>query len=107
MKPKIDGTTFGSIMISGKEYEHDVLIRLDGKVKKRKKKLSKSIYGTSHIVSPDEAKHVFEKGAKHLIVGTGQSGALGLSDDAAAYFEKHDCSVRLLPTPKAVAAWNS
>ena len=48
MKPTIDGTEFGSITISGELYEHDVLIRLSGKVKKRKKKLSKAVYGTSH-----------------------------------------------------------
>lgn len=33
-----------------------MLIRLDGKVKKRKKKLSKAVYGTSHLVSLEEAK---------------------------------------------------
>jgi hypothetical protein len=51
MKPNIDSTTFGSITIEGTDFEHDVIIRLDGEVKKRKKKLSKAMYGTSHIVS--------------------------------------------------------
>jgi hypothetical protein len=37
MKPEIDGTTFGSITVGGKTFQHDVLIRLDGAVKKRKK----------------------------------------------------------------------
>ena len=63
MKRKIDQTTFGSITIAGEVSEHDVIIRLNGKVKKRKKKLSKAIYGTSHIISLDEAKFVYEKGA--------------------------------------------
>jgi hypothetical protein len=61
MKPKIEQTTFGSITIEGEVYEHDVIIRLNGEVKKRKKKLSKSIYGTSHIVSTEEAKYIYEK----------------------------------------------
>jgi hypothetical protein len=52
-----------------------VLIRLSGKVKKRKKKLSKQVYGTSHTLSVAEAEHVYEKGCKKLIVGTGQYGA--------------------------------
>ncbi len=38
---KIDGTAFGSITIGGKTYEHDVVVRLDDGVVKRKKKLSK------------------------------------------------------------------
>jgi hypothetical protein len=43
---KIDDTEFGSITIAGKTYEHDVVIRLSDNVVKRKKKLSKRLYGT-------------------------------------------------------------
>ena len=53
MKPTIDRTMYGSITIKGRRYERDVLIRLDGGVKKRKKKLSKAVYGTSHTISLD------------------------------------------------------
>lgn len=107
MQPHIDGTVFGSITISGELYVHDVVIRLSGEVKKRKKKLSKAKYGTSHKVSLEEAQHIFDAGAKRLIVGSGQSGCLGLSDEAAAYFNQIGCPVELLPTPQAVSAWNA
>ena len=40
-----------------------MVVRLSGEVVKRKKKLSKKYYGTSHILSKDEAKFVFEKGS--------------------------------------------
>ncbi len=62
MKPKIDKTKFGSITVSGKKYEHDILIRLNGEVEKRKKNLSKEIFGTSHIISMAEAEYVYEEG---------------------------------------------
>ena len=62
---EIENTTFGSITVDGKTYEHDVLIRLSGEVVKRKKKLSKKYYGTSHVLSKDEAKFVFERGCEH------------------------------------------
>lgn len=107
VKPKIDDTTFGSITISGEVVEHDVLIRQDGRVKKRKKKLSKARYGTSHKVSVEEAEHIYEEGAKRLIVGTGHNGMLELSEEAAEYFREKECSVELLPTPRAVKAWNA
>jgi hypothetical protein len=107
MKPRIDATQFGSITIAGEVYEHDVVIRLDGAVKKRKKKLSKAVYGTSHRMSLEEARSVFEPGAERLIVGTGQAGALGLSDEAAEYFRKKGCAVDMHPTPRAVTAWNA
>jgi hypothetical protein len=48
MRPRIDRTEFGSITIEGEVVEYDVIVRLNGKVKKRKKKLSKAVYGTSH-----------------------------------------------------------
>ena len=106
MKPMIDDTAFGSITIAHEEYDHDVIIRLNGEVKKRKKKLSKALYGTSHIVSLTEAHYVYETGAQRLIVGSGQGGNVTLSDEAANYFKQVQCEVQLLPTPTAIRVWN-
>jgi len=103
---KIDGARFGSITIDGETYSHDVLIRLDGTVKKRKKKLSKAVYGTSHRISLEEAQHVYQEGAERLIVGTGHTGRVRLSDEAAAYLERVGCRVELLRIPRAIRAWN-
>jgi hypothetical protein len=106
MKPKIDKTKFGWILIEETPFKHDVIIRLSGRVKKRKKKLSKAIYGTSHTISLDEAKHIYEDGAERLIIGTGQYGLVELSDEAADYFERQGCGIALYPTPQAIQAWN-
>jgi hypothetical protein len=106
MKPKIDETSFGSITIEGKAFEYDVLVRLNGEIEKRKKKLSKAIYGTSHVLSLEEAKYVYEKGTKRLIIGSGQDGNVELSKEAAGYFEHKHCQVDLIPTPKAIGIWN-
>ena len=85
---KIEETEFGSITIAGRIYEHDVVVRLWDKVVKRKKKLSKRLYGTSHTVSEDEARLVFKKGCKELIFGAGQYGNAALSPEAAAFLKK-------------------
>jgi len=106
MKPTINSTRFGSITVEGETYENDIFIRLDGQVKKRKKKLSKAIYGTSHVISLDEARYIFEKGAERLIIGTGQTGMVKLSNEAADYFKKNKCQVQMLPTPEAIRIWN-
>lgn len=106
MKPWIDGTVFGAITIEGQKYERDVIIRLGGKVKKRKKKLSKAVYGTSHVISLAEAKHVRQKGAERLIIGAGQFGLVELSDEASDYFARKGCQVDLMPTKQASNAWN-
>jgi len=106
MEPAIQSTEFGSITVAGEVYDHDIVIRLSGKVKKRKKQLSKEQSGTSHVVSLDEAKHILDEGAERLIVGTGQYGALKLSEEAERHFKDNGCSVELHATPEAVHAWN-
>ena len=106
MKPLIDKTQFGSITINGKTFNHDVVIRKDGEVEKRQKKLSNAVYGTSHTISLEEAKYIYEKGATELIIGTGQYGIVELSDKAVQYFKKKKCEVKLSPTPEAIQQWN-
>ncbi len=103
---KIDGTEFGSITIDGETYPHDVLIRLSGEIKKRRKKLSKRHYGTSHIMSLEEAEFIYEKGCHLLIVGTGQNDSLRLSPEAAEFFAGTGCTVLTEPTPRAIAVFN-
>ena len=103
---RMDRTAFGEITIDGKVYQHDVIIRLSGEIVKRKKKLSKQQYGTSHVVSKDEAKFVFEKGCRQLILGSGQYDNMRLSREAEAYFAKKNCQVVIQPTPRAIRAFN-
>ncbi len=102
----IDRTSFGDITIDGQTYDHDVLIRLDGSIEKRKKKLSKKQYGTSHVVSLGEAEHVYEDGARLLVVGSGQTGCVELSAEAAEFFADRGVKVIVEPTPKAIKTWN-
>src|SRR6476660_24932 len=85
---EIENTAFGTITMDGKTYEHDVVVRLSGEVVKRKKKLSKKYYGTSHILSKDEAKFVFEKGCEQLIVGSGQIGNVRIAGSRNLFREK-------------------
>jgi len=106
MKPKINSTSFGSITVKRKTFENDILIRLDGQVEKRRKKLSKKLYGTSHKISLAEAKYIYEKGAEKLIIGTGQTGYVELSKKAQKFFKEKDLKTKLLPTPKAIKLWN-
>jgi hypothetical protein len=93
MKPRIDATDFGSITVEGMVFDHDVVISPDGEVSKRKKKLSKAVYGTSHTISLEEARYVYSQaaGADRLIVGAGQYGTVRLSPEAADFFTRKAC----------------
>ena len=75
MHPTIDGTQFGSISVDGGVFDHDIVIRLSGKVKKRKKKLSKQKFGTSHAVSLEGAESIFDwhRGSLHSPLQSSQA----------------------------------
>lgn len=107
MKPEIESCAFGSIVIDGVQYKHDVTIGLDSSIRKRKKKLSKQKYGTSHIISVEEAQAVYEPGAQKLIIGSGMFGRVRLSEEAEAFFKEKRCPVEINPTGKAADEWNS
>jgi len=106
MEPHIGKTKFGSITIGEEKFDHDVIIRLDGSVEKRRKKLSKEIYGTSHTISLEEARFVYEDGAERLIIGGGHLGSVSLSEEAARYFKSKGCVVEIRPVSEAIQAWN-
>ncbi len=106
MKPILTGTGFGWVNVDDQRISHDILIRLDGQVTKRKKKLSKEVYGTSHTISLAEAEYIFEDGAEFLIIGAGRFGKVRLSPEAADYFQEKSCRVDIFTTPKAVKTWN-
>jgi hypothetical protein len=106
MRPITQATSFGSITIDGTTFQHDVLIHLDGTIEKRKKKLSKRLYGTSHTISLDEAEYIFEEGVNAVLIGTGQYDQVRLSSEAEAYFAVKGVKVLMLATPMAVSRWN-
>ncbi len=106
MKPVLSDSGFGSITVDGREIGHDIIIRLSGEISKRRKDLSKAIFGTSHIISGEEAEYVYQDGASGLIIGAGQEGMVRLSEEATDYFTKRKCTVELCPTPKAIEKWN-
>src|SRR5712675_887723 len=64
------------------------------------------LYGTSHVLSKDEAKFLFEKGCDQVVIGSGQMGNVHLSPEAEAYFERKGCEVVLKPTPGAIQMFN-
>ena len=106
MKTKTEVTSFGSITIDGQKFDHDIIIRLDGTIKKRKKKLSKKFYGTSHKISREEAEFIYEDGAKTPIIGTGQYDRVHLSEEAQEYFDGHGLKLVAVATPEAISLWN-
>lgn len=66
-------TSFGSIKIDGKNYDHDVVI-FSGGIERREKSISKRKHGTRHKFTKEEMKNYIQGKSdqiKLLVVGTG------------------------------------
>ncbi|MDD1717399.1 MAG: hypothetical protein LUQ45_04025 [Methanoregulaceae archaeon] len=92
-------TEFGWIEIGGTRFDHDIVIHTDGKVSKRKKKLSKPYageYGHTPLAAEELA---FLENERPVVVyiGTGQEGGLPLTPDAIALLEAYAPVVKQTP----------
>ena len=54
-----------------------------------------------------DAERLLAEGADQLIIGTGQSGVLRLSEEAQTFFDRQGCEVTLAPTPEAIEQFNA
>ncbi len=106
MQPHIDAVRFGTVVVGGASYRHDIVISPEGQVERRQKELSKQLYGTSHTISAAEAQATWRPGVSTLIVGAGFLGRVRLSPEAAAFLAEQQCQVVIQPVRKAARLWN-
>ncbi len=104
--PEIGWAGFGEVTVSRKTYTADFYIGVNGKVKNRDKTLARQLYGSSHTVGPKELEKVCKGGPAVLFIGSGKPGRLELNEDARRYLSQRSIRCELLPTPKAVEAYN-
>ena len=96
-KMKIDGTSFGSIIIDGEQISHDIWIFNDESIERRNR---------NHHFSLDELKILLRGSPKIIVVGTGQSGVVKTDPEAKAYAEEQMIEIICLPTPEAIKRYN-
>lgn len=90
---------FGCVEIEGKEYANDVLIER-GKVRKRKKALSKPFRGSLGHTPLSMAEDI-PWGGQQLIIGTGVDGALPILPEVQDEAARRGINLIALPTAKA------
>lgn len=94
----INSYHFGSIVIDGKEYSHDVIV-CGSKVKSWWR-------NTSHEVTMNDLEPILEEKPKLVIFGTGASGVCEVFPETVEYLEKQDIKVLVFQTPEAVKEFN-
>ena len=100
---KIDSFSFGSIVIEGKKYGHDVLLFPDGMVRERKGGLWK--FG-SHTIRKEEIEELVKANPEVIIVGTGTNGRAKLAPDADSLVQETKVDRAILPSQEAVEKLN-
>jgi len=103
---EIRAARFAELGVGSATFDRDVYVRVDGKVKKRKKALAKEEYGSSHVVGPKELAKVCRGGPEVLFVGRGHSNQLELAEEAQRFLAQRAIECRALSTPEAAQAYN-
>jgi hypothetical protein len=94
--------SFGSIEVDGTTFDHDIVIDGD-RIRKRRKGPSKALraaYGHTPLSAAEEIPW----GCRRLIVGSGASGALPITDELLEEATRRGVEVVILPTREAIEA---
>ncbi|MGP3667268.1 MAG: Mth938-like domain-containing protein [Candidatus Bathyarchaeota archaeon] len=100
---KIDNLSFGSIVIDGKKYKHDVIIYPNGVVKRRKGGFL--LFGR-HTIKIDGIEELYNSNPEILIVGTGTSGKAKLSEESSNFLKNKGLEVFTASSYEAVKKFN-
>lgn len=97
-------TVFGSVTVDGQKYS-DVLV-VSGKIESREREKLEEIFGTSHMVAPAEISKLTSGKPDIVLIGSGQSGVLKVSDIVKNQIEKAGSKLLVLETPEAIYKYN-
>ena len=93
------------VSCNGKKFKRDFYITVNGKAKPQKPALAAAENGKIEISREDIIKACIG-GPEILFIGTGSCKDAQLSRQAARYLAQRKIDVKILTTPKAVAAYN-
>jgi hypothetical protein len=96
---RFDEFSFGSIMIDGATYEHDVVID-QGAVRKRRKKQSKK-YRERFGHTPVSVDEKLPWKCQRLVIGTG-TGALPVMEEVKQEAKRRKVDLVIVPTVEAI-----
>lgn len=100
----IEYPAFGTIVIDGERYDHDVVIA-NGDVRPRDKGPSKSLKGR-HGHTPLSANEDIPWSTSKLVIGSGYSGRLPVLSEVEDEAKKHHVELEVMPTAAAVRLLN-
>ena len=98
MAHKVDGYSFGEIVIDGKPYHHDVIIYQE--------KILDWWRSESHRVSVNDADKIIQLKPKTIIFGLGESGCMVIPQETQEYLKQQQVELISLRTGEAYQKYN-
>mgnify|MGYP005849800281 FL=1 len=95
----INGYKFGSIIIDGKNYNHDVEVRWTGEVLKWWRK-------ESHVIDVEDVKRAVEEKPETIIIGNGESGVAEVTEEVQRFIKEKGIKLIIDKTEEAVKTFN-
>ena len=96
---KIEHYSFGTIVINGTKYSSDVVIFPD-RVHSNWRRTE------GHRISIEDLKEILEEKPQKLIVGTGASGMVVVSDEVKETLQEMDIELEIFKTEEACRRFN-
>jgi hypothetical protein len=95
---EINSTTFGSTVINGKKYEHDVIMTR-GKIQEARTQVR-------HLISKKEFDILAKEKPEVIIIGNGQYSAMEIGEEVKNLAKERNIELIVLPTPQAIKKFN-
>ena len=93
----LDATSFGSITISGKKYDHDVYVFWDGTVERRV---------GDHTAPVRQMEYIVKRKPEIIIIGTGQFGMFRVPSESEKLAKEQNIEVVKARTLQAIGIFN-
>ena len=105
MKPTINTSHKGKLIIQNQSIDHDFYINAEGRIEKRKTgdKIKDQEIRT---LSLHEAEECYDPTVNELIIGCDDKDKLMISNEATDFFEEKRLKIKVLPIDEAVVYWN-
>ena len=100
MKLRIDGYSFGRMTVGGRDFTSDLILHPDGRIQDNWWRQQ------GHNLLPDDITTVLDAAPKKLIIGTGASGMMRVSESVVELCKNRGIEVEVCRTAVAVTKFN-
>lgn len=100
MKFKINGYSFGKMIVGERAFTSDLIIHPDGRIQDNWRRTQ------GHLLLPDDITTVLDPTLDKLVIGTGSSGMMKVSGEVLELCKNSGIEIEVFHTAKAVERFN-